>query len=113
VIRAQPFLRILALEKLLLQLALDGKRRLEWNLPAALHRTLDASHSARCLVRRAEAPGVLHDAVPPLLAILLGRPDVVDDAEAKRFFEVEETAFDHQLDRLRLSDEARETLRAA
>src|SRR5256885_15409494 len=87
VVRAEAFLRVLALEELLLELAFDRKRRLEWNFPAALHGALDAADGARGLVGRAEAPRILHDAVPPLLAVLLGRPEVVDDAEAKRFFE--------------------------
>src|SRR6476619_2202812 len=113
VVRAEAFLRVLALEKLLLQFAFDGQRRLERTLPAALHRSLDAANGARGLVRRAEAPRVLHDAVPPLLAVLLGRPDVVDDAEAEGFFEIEEAAFHHQLDRLGLADQARQQLRSA
>ena len=113
VVRAEAFLRVLALEELLLQFALDGQGALERNFPAALHGALDAADGLRRLVRRAEAPGVLHHAVPPLLAVLFGRPDVVDDAEAERFLEVEEAALDHQLDRLRLADEAREPLRAA
>src|ERR1041385_2144174 len=102
VVRAEAFLRILGLEELLLQLALDRQRALQRHFPAALHRALDAADRFRRLVRRAEAPGVLHHAVPPLLAVLLRRPDVIDDAEAMGFFEIEKAAFDHQLDRFRL-----------
>ena len=52
-----------------------------------------------------EAAGVLHHSIPPRLAVLLGRPQIVDDAEAERLLEIEETAFHHQLDRFGLADQ--------
>jgi len=113
VVRPQPFLRIVALEKLLLQFALEGEGALEGDLPSGLHGALDAADRLGRFVRRTEAPRVLHDAVPPLLSVLLGGPQVVDDAEALRFLEVEQAAFDHQLDGLRFAHQAREPLRTA
>src|SRR5205814_5669594 len=109
----EAFLGVFALEELLLQLALDRERALEGDLPPGLHAALDAADRFRRLVRRAEALRVLHHAVPPLLSVLFGWPDVVDDAEALRFLELEEAALDHQLDRFGLSDEARQPLRSA
>src|SRR5438094_10346092 len=106
VVRAEAFLRVFALEELLLQLPLERQRGLERDLCSGLHAALDAADRLRGLVRRAEAPRVLHHPVPPLLAVLLGGPDVVDDAEAVRFLEVEETPFDHHFNRLRLADDA-------
>src|SRR5207249_4430498 len=76
----QPFLRVLALEQLLLKLTLDRERALERHLDAALHRALDPSHRLRRAIRRAEALGVLLD----LLHELVGGgdvPDLIDDAE--------------------------------
>src|SRR5438034_5720276 len=109
IVGRDAFLRILALKQLLLQLALEGERALEGDLPAGLDGAFDAADRLRRLVRRAEAARVLHHSLPPPF----GRPDVVDDAEALRLLEVEQAAVDHQLDRLRLADDAREPLRAA
>src|SRR5207253_10336967 len=110
---AEAFLRVFALEELLLQLALDGERGLERDLPTGLDGTLDASDGLRGFVRRAEALRVFDHAIPPLLAALFRRPDVVDDAEPQRFFEFEKAALDHQLDRFRLADESRQPLCSA
>src|SRR6266550_757290 len=74
VARSQPFLRVVALEKLLLQLALDRQRALHRDLPAGLHRPLDAPDRLGCFVRRTVAPRILHHAIPPLPPTLLGRP---------------------------------------
>src|SRR5258708_429820 len=54
----ETFLRVLALEQQLLQLALDRERGLERDLGARLYRALDPAHGARRLVRRAELLGV-------------------------------------------------------
>src|SRR6266436_9508483 len=79
---------VLALEQLLLQLALDRERALERHLDAALHRALDAAHRLRGAVRRAEALGVLLDLLEELV-VGGGLPDLVDDADLLGLFEVE------------------------
>src|SRR5207249_9002083 len=53
-VRGDTLLGILALEQLLLQLALDRQATLERHLGARLHRTLDQPHGFRGLVRRTE-----------------------------------------------------------
>src|SRR5437763_12576903 len=53
-----PLPRILALEQLLLQLALERLPRRERQLRAGLHGALDEPHRPGRLVRRAELPGV-------------------------------------------------------
>src|ERR1700692_121289 len=95
-IRAQGFSRVLALEELLLQLALKGQAALDRQLPPALHRALDAPHRLRGLVRRAEAPRILHHPIPPRLPVLLWGPDVIDDAPLLRLLEGEQATVDHQ-----------------
>src|SRR5437867_4280051 len=55
----EPFLGVLTLEELLLQLALDGQRRLEGDLDAGLNGALDPAHGLGRLVRRAELLRVL------------------------------------------------------
>src|SRR6266850_4993108 len=109
---AQAFLGVVALEQLLLQLALDRQRRLERDLDAALHRALDAAHRLRGAVRRAEALGVLLDLLHELVGAR-GLPDLVDDAELLRALEVERLARHHELDRGRLVDEPGQPLGAA
>ena len=108
-VRRQAFLRIFALKQQLLVLALDGQRRLHRNFPSRLHRALDASHGLRRLVGRAELLGVLHDVLHEAVTL----EHIVDDAEFLRLFERERVARYHQLDRLALSDHARQPLRAA
>src|SRR5207249_1047395 len=108
----EPFLRVLALEQELLQLALHGQRRLERDLRAALHRALDAAHGLRRLVRRAELLGVLLHLVHELLRAR-GLPDLVHEPELLRLLEAEDVAGDHELDGLALVDEPRHALRAA
>src|SRR5467141_2651361 len=71
----QPFLRIVALEQLLLQLALHRQRALERDLDAGLDRSLDAADGLGGLVRRAELLGVLLDLVEELV-VRGGLPDV-------------------------------------
>src|SRR4249920_431130 len=95
---AEPFLRVVALEQLLLQLALDRERLLERDLGAALHRALDAPDRLRRLVRRAELLGVLLDLLEEL-GVARGLPDLVHDPELRALLEVEGLAGDHQLDR--------------
>src|SRR2546425_4908015 len=111
-IRRKAFLRVVALEQLLLELALDGERRLEGDLRAGLDRALDATDRLGGAMRRAEALGVLLD----LLDELVGGarlPDLVDDPQLERPLEVEGLAGHHQLDRRAFVDEAREPLRSA
>src|SRR5262249_7190217 len=111
-VSAQAFLRVVALEELLLQLALDRQRLLEGDLAAALHRALDAAHRLRGAVGRAELLRVLLDLLQEL--VVRGRlPDLVDDPQLLRALEVEGLTRGHQLDRGRLVDEPREALRAA
>src|SRR5438093_1366005 len=109
---AQAFLRVVALEELLLQLALDRERLLERDLAPALHRALDAPHGLRGAVRRAELLGVLLDLLQELV-VRAGLPDLVDDPQVLRALEVEGFSCGHQLDRGRLVDEPRQALRAA
>src|SRR5712691_1036945 len=70
IVGTQPFLRVIALEKLLLQFALDGQRALDRDFPSRLHGPLDPADRFGRLVRRAETQGVLHDTIPPLPAAL-------------------------------------------
>src|SRR5262245_33258713 len=76
----QSFLGIVALEELLLQLALDRERALERDLDAALHRALDASHRLGGAIRRTEALGVLLDLLQELV-VARGLPDLVHEPE--------------------------------
>src|ERR1700730_8930890 len=78
-VRRDAFLGVLALEQELLQLPFDRQRRLRREVPTGLHRALDAAHGLRCLVRRDELAGVVHDLLPPLLR--RGVDDLVDQAE--------------------------------
>src|SRR5438093_6339066 len=111
-IRRKAFLRVVALEQLLLELALDRERRLERDLRAGLDRALDATDRLGGAMRRTEALGVLLDLLDELVGG--GRlPDLVDDPELEPPLEVEGLAGHHQLDRRALVDEAREPLRAA
>src|SRR5207245_9517974 len=83
---AQALLGILALEQLLLELALDREGRLERDLEPALDRALDAAHRLGGAVRRAEALGVFLDLLEELV-VARGLPDLVDDAEVLRALE--------------------------
>src|SRR2546422_11733001 len=92
-----------------LQLALDRQAGLERHLGARLHRALDQAYGLGRLVWRAELLGVEHDLVPELL----GRQDLVDQADLLRTIKGEEFALHHQLDRERFAHDAGETLGAA
>src|SRR5437773_3354495 len=107
-VRGDALLGILALEQLLLQLALDRQATLERHLGARLHRTLDQPHGFRGLVRRTE----LFRVQQHLLPVVLRGQHLVDQAELLRPVEREQLALDHQLDRQRLADDAGEPLRA-
>src|SRR5689334_5782789 len=65
----EAFLRILALEEQLLQLAFDGERFGERHLGAGLHGALDVAYGLRCFVRRGELLGVGHDVAHELFAV--------------------------------------------
>src|SRR5271169_3053995 len=108
-IRRQAFLRILALEQQLLVLTLYGQRRLHRNLPARLHRSLDASYSLRRLIGWAELLGILQDVLHEAVAL----EDVVYDAEFLRLLKRKRVAGHHQFNGFALPDHAREPLRAA
>src|SRR5690242_12483856 len=107
-VRGQAFLGVFALEEQLLVLALDRQSRFHRDLPASLHRALDAAHGFRSLVGRAELLGVFHDVFHEAIAL----ENVVHDAEFLRLFERERVAGDHQLDRFALSNQPGETLRS-
>src|SRR5438552_857984 len=107
-VRGDALLGILALEQLLLQLALDRQAALERHLGARLHRALDQPHGLGGFVRRAELLRVQQH----LLPVVLRGQHLVDQAELLRPVEREQLAFDHQLDRQRLADDAGEPLRA-
>src|SRR5215469_2088093 len=108
-VRRQPFFRVFALEEQLLVLTLDGEGRFHGNLPARLHRTLDASHSLGRLVGRAELAGVLHDVFHEVVAL----EDVIDDAQFLGLFEGEGVARHHQFDGAALAHNPRQPLRPA
>src|SRR6185295_2673815 len=79
VVGGDAFLRILALEELLLQLALEREAGFEGHLGARLDGALDPAHRLRGLARRDEAGRVLHDAGPPRLGRVV--PQLVHEAE--------------------------------
>src|SRR5262249_5355210 len=64
-IGGDAFLGVVTLEEKLLQLALDGERRLDRQVPTRLHRALDAAHGLRGLVRRHELAGRGADLLAP------------------------------------------------
>src|SRR6185295_8769255 len=70
---------------------------------------LDAAHGHRCLVRRAELPGVSERLFPERSRLV----DVMHDAEFLRFFKSQRAASCDDLHSLRVADEAGQTLRAA
>src|SRR5207244_1805133 len=107
----EAFLRVLALEELLLELALERETGLEGDLRSRLHRALDEPDGHGRAPGWNEAPRVGEHGAPPLLrgAFL----DLVDEPEPLGLFEGECLAGGHELDRARLADDARETLRAA
>src|SRR5208337_4368422 len=76
----QAFLCVFTLEEQLLILAFDGEGGFHRNLPAGLHRTLDAAHGLGSLVRRAKLFGILHDVFHEAVALV----NVVDDAQLLR-----------------------------
>src|SRR6202011_6314754 len=63
----QSFLGVLASKQKLLKFALDSQRFTKANFRAGDDRSLDASHGARRLVRRAELPRIRHNIVPERL----------------------------------------------
>src|SRR5262245_56643098 len=106
-----PFLRVLALEEELLEFPIHRERRLEGQVPAALHRALDPPDGLGRLVRWDELAGVVHDLLPPLLGRRVD--DLVDEAHLVGFLEGERATRDHELDRLRLAEHLAEARRAA
>src|SRR6186713_823845 len=60
-IRLQAFLRVVALEETLLQLALEGEAFREARFETGLHGALDVTDGLGGLVRRRELPGVFLD----------------------------------------------------
>src|SRR5687767_2105193 len=90
------FLRVLALEEEVLQLALEREAGLERHLHAGDDGALDLPDGERGLVRQGELVRVEHDAVPPIFL----RQHRVHEVHLLRFLEREGAAGDHQLDRL-------------
>src|SRR4029450_4188798 len=110
----QPFLRIVALEQTLLQLALQRETFGKSGLEARLNGALDVSDGLRRLVGRGELPGVIVDGVGKGTAAQFGiTPDVIDKPHRAGVLEREERACRHQLDRPGLADQARKALRSA
>src|SRR5215470_12683463 len=60
-IGGDAFLGVVALEEKLLQLALDGKRRLNRKVPTCLNGPLDAADGLGRFVGRHELAGIVHD----------------------------------------------------
>src|SRR6185503_4067324 len=98
-------------EELRLQLALEGEARLEGQLEARLHRALDVPDGHGGLLRRAVAARELEH-LREETGLVLGVEHAVHEPEALGRLVVEELAARHQLDRLRLADDARQALRA-
>src|SRR6185436_3896634 len=105
----EPLAGVLALEQLLLELALDGEAALERHLGAGLHRPLDPADRLGGRIRRAELAGEVVDLAQEVVAL----EDVVDDPDLLRLLEVDEPAGDHQVDRQVLADAAGQPLGAA
>src|SRR5207245_7818897 len=93
----EPLARVLGLEQLLLQLALQGQGLGERDLAARDDAPLDPSDRRARLVRRAEFPRVGHHLAPPVVRL----EDAGDQTERGRLVEGEGAAGRHQLDRLR------------
>src|SRR3990172_5012222 len=88
----QALLGVLALEKLLLQLALQSEAVLEGDLGSRLDGALDPAYRPGCLLRRAELAGIgVH-----LFEIALGVENQVDESHLLRVLEGEEAARPHQ-----------------
>src|SRR5947207_9858756 len=108
-VRGDALLGILALEQLLLQLALDRQAALERHLGARLHRALDQPHRLGRLVWRTELLGVQQHLLPVLLRgeHFVHQPDLLGAVER------EQLALHHPLDRQCLTYDPREPMPAA
>src|SRR5215472_17029200 len=95
----EPFLRVLALEEQLLQLALDGERLRERHLRTGLHRAFDVPDRLGGLVRRRELLRVGHHVAHEPLAVAV--VDLRDHAKLLRFLEREGPPGHHELERFR------------
>src|SRR5262245_18619997 len=105
----QAFLRVVALEELLLELPLDRERLAKGDLEPRLDRALDATHGLRGLAGRHELTRVLDH----LRVEAVGVPDVVHEAPLLRVLEREGGAGRHHLDGAGLYDQASQALRSA
>src|SRR2546428_10864711 len=94
-VRRDAFLRVVALEQLLLELALERQPAFERHLGPGLLGALDQAHRLGSLVRRTELLRVKDHLLPEPL----GGEDFVHEADLPRPGEGERLAPDHPLDR--------------
>src|SRR5262245_13579258 len=83
--RGDAFARFVALEELLLQLALEGQAALERHLPAGLHGALDAADGHRGPAGRTERARIVERGGAERVAVPVN--DAVDKPERLRLFE--------------------------